>query len=48
LKLPGKFQLLRQDITEKKERTDGKYGVDITQYFKFLLSDVEKTIFEEE
>jgi hypothetical protein len=48
LKLPAKLQLLRQDITEKKENMNGEYNIDITKYFKLLLPDVDKTIFEEE
>ncbi len=48
LKLPAKLQLLRQDITEKEETTNGEYDVDITRYFKLLSSDVDETIFEDE
>jgi hypothetical protein len=45
LKLIAKLQLLRQDIMEKEETTNGEYEVDMTQYFKMLSSDVDKTIF---
>jgi heme oxygenase len=38
LKLPAKLQLLRQDITEKEESTKGEHGIDITKYFKLLLT----------
>jgi hypothetical protein len=48
LKLPAKLELLRQDITEKEETRNIEYNIDITQYFKMLLSDVNETIFEEE
>jgi hypothetical protein len=48
LKLAAKLQLLRQDIMEKEETTNGEYEVDMTKYFKLLSSDVNKTIFEEE
>jgi hypothetical protein len=48
LKLPAKLQLLRQEITEKEEMTNGEYDIDIARYFKLLSSDVGKTIFEEE
>jgi hypothetical protein len=36
LKLTAKLQLLRQDIMEKEETTNGEYEVDITRYFKLL------------
>jgi hypothetical protein len=42
LKLAAKPQLLRQDIMEKEETTNGEYEVDMTQYFKLLPSDVDK------
>jgi hypothetical protein len=48
LKLPAKLQLLRQDITEKEETTNGEYEVDLSRYFKLLSPDVHETIFEEE
>jgi hypothetical protein len=48
LKLPAKLQLLRQDITEKEESTNGEYDVDISRYFKLQSPDVDETIFEEE
>ena len=48
LKLAAKRQLLRQDIMEKEETTNGEYKVDMTKYFKLLSSDVDETIFEEE
>jgi hypothetical protein len=48
LKLPAKLQLLRQDIMEKEESTNGEYGIDITKYFKLLPPEVDKTIFEEQ
>ena len=48
LKLAAKLQLLRQDIMEKEETTDGEYEVDMTRYFKLLSPDVDETIFEEE
>jgi uncharacterized protein YfkK (UPF0435 family) len=38
LKLPAKLQLLRQDILEKEETTDGEYEVDITRYFKLMMT----------
>jgi hypothetical protein len=41
-------QLLRQDIMEKEETTNGEYEVDMTRYFKLLSPDVDETIFEEE
>ncbi len=31
LKLPAKLQLVRQDIMEKEESTNGEYEVDITR-----------------
>jgi hypothetical protein len=40
--------LIRQDIMEKEETTNGEYEVDMTKYFKLLSSDVDETIFEEE
>ncbi len=40
-------QLLRQDITEKEESTNGEYDIDIAKYFKLLSPDVNETIFEE-
>jgi hypothetical protein len=48
LKLAAKLQLIRQDIMEKVETTNGEYEVDMTKYFKLLSSDVNETIFEEE
>jgi hypothetical protein len=48
LKLPAKLQLLRQDITEKEETTNGEDEVDLSRYFKLLSPDVDETIFEEE
>jgi hypothetical protein len=48
LKLAAKLQLLRQDIMEKEETTNGEYEVDMTRYFKLLSSDVDETIFEVE
>jgi hypothetical protein len=48
LKLAAKLQLIRQDIMEKEETTNGEYEVDMTKYFKLLSSDVDETIFEEE
>jgi hypothetical protein len=48
LKLAAKLQLIRQDIMEKEETANGEYEVDMTRYFKFLSSDVDETIFEEE
>jgi hypothetical protein len=48
LKLAAKLQLLRQDIMEKEETTNGEYKVDMTKYSKLLSSDVDETIFEEE
>jgi hypothetical protein len=48
LKLQAKLQLLRQDITEKEETTNGEYEVDLSRYFKLLSPDVDETIFEEE
>ena len=48
LKLPAKLQLLRQDITEKEETSNGEYEVDTTKYFKRLSPDVNRTIFEDE
>jgi hypothetical protein len=48
MKLAAKLQLLRQDIMEKEETTNGEYEVDMTRYFKLLSSDVDETIFEEE
>jgi hypothetical protein len=47
LKLAAKLQLLRQDITEKEESTNGEYDIDIAKYFKLLSPDVDETIFEE-
>jgi hypothetical protein len=48
LKIPAKLQLLRQDIMEKEETTNGEYDIDITRYFKLLSPDIDETIFEEE
>jgi hypothetical protein len=48
LKLAAKLQLLRQDITEKEESTNGEYDIDIAKYFKLLSPDVDETIFEEQ
>jgi hypothetical protein len=48
LKFPAKLQLLRQDIMEKEESTNGEYIIDITKYFTFLSPDVDETIFEEQ
>jgi hypothetical protein len=48
LKLPAKLQLLRQDIMKKEETINGEHNIDITHYFKLLLSNVKKTISEEE
>jgi 50S ribosomal subunit-associated GTPase HflX len=48
LKLAAKLQLLRQDLTEKEESTNGEYDIDITNYFKLLLPDVHETIFKEQ
>jgi hypothetical protein len=47
LKLPAKLQLVRQDITEKEETTNGEYDVKILRYFKLLSPDVDESIFEE-
>jgi hypothetical protein len=47
LKLAAKVQLIRQDIMEKEETTNGEYEVDMMKYFKLLSSDVNRTIFEE-
>ncbi len=48
LKLAAKLQLIRQDIMEKEETTNGEYEVDLSRYFKLLSPDVDETIFEEE
>jgi hypothetical protein len=48
LKPPEQIQLLRQNIREKEEGTNGEYDVDMTRYFKLLSSEMNKTIFEEE
>jgi hypothetical protein len=48
LKLPAKLQLVKQDIMEKEESTNGEYDVDITKYFKLVSTDVDETIFEDE
>jgi hypothetical protein len=48
LKMPAKLQLVRQDITEKEDSTDGEYEIDTAKYFKLLSPDVDKTIFEDE
>jgi hypothetical protein len=48
LKLPAKLQLLRQDIKEKEESTNGEYDIDITKYFKLVSPDVDETIFEDQ
>jgi hypothetical protein len=46
--MPAKLQLVRQDITEKEDSTNGEYEIDTAKYFKLLLPDVDKTIFEDE
>jgi hypothetical protein len=48
LKMPAKLQLVRQDITEKEDSTNGEYEIDTAKYFKLLWPDVNKTIFEDE
>jgi hypothetical protein len=48
LKLPAKLQLIRQDVTEKEDSTNGEYDKDTAKYFKLLLPDADKTIFEDE
>jgi hypothetical protein len=48
LKLAAKLQLIRQNIMEKDETTNGEFEVDMTKYFKLLSSDVNETIFKEE
>jgi hypothetical protein len=45
LKIPAKLQLLRQDIMEEEETTNGEYDLDITRYFKLLSPNVDQTIF---
>jgi hypothetical protein len=45
LKIPAKLQLLRQDIMEEEEMTNGEYDLDITRYFKLLSPNVDQTIF---
>jgi hypothetical protein len=39
LKMPAKLQLVRQDIMEKEDSTNGEYEVDTTKYFKLLVSN---------
>jgi hypothetical protein len=36
------------DKMEKEETINGEYDIDITCYFKLLLSEVDETIFAEE
>jgi hypothetical protein len=47
LKLPAKFQLVKQDAKEKEEHVGGEYDVNITKFFKLVLTNVDKTIFDD-
>jgi hypothetical protein len=46
LKLPGKIQLLKQEMEEKEEHAGGEYDIDITKCFK-LVSSIDQSIFED-
>jgi hypothetical protein len=48
LKMTAKLQLVRQDIAEKEDSTNGEYEIDTAKSFKLLSPDVDKTIFEDE